>query len=62
MIIFPSTFFPAQSLLKFLLADTFLCKAIYFSFLSAAVIETIFAIAISRGISAPLIQYTLCHT
>ena len=62
MIIFPSAFFPAQRLLKFLLADTFLCKAIYFAFLSAAVIETIFAIAISRGISAPLIQYTLCHT
>lgn len=45
--------------MKFLLADTFLCKAIYFAFLSAAVIETIFAIAIRHGISAPLIQYTL---
>ena len=32
--------FPAQSLLKLLLADAFLCKAIYFAFLSAAVVET----------------------
>ena len=53
--------FPAGCFTKLSLADTFVCKTVHFAFLSAAVIETIFAIAIGYGISAPFIQYTFCH-